>query len=87
MYVPNFNLLGLTVPEKSVTKKFNVLKLERKKNEEIKGRIGSSSLIPVYTIHPSTVHTCTKFQFSRPYSSCEKCDKNFNLKGYGMTES
>ena len=45
--VPSFNLLGLTVPEKSVTKKFNVWKLERKKNEEIKGRINTSSLIPV----------------------------------------
>ena len=29
--VPSFNLLGLTVPEKSVTKNFNVWKLERKK--------------------------------------------------------
>ena len=31
--VPTFNLLSLTVPEKSVTKNFNVWKLERKKNE------------------------------------------------------
>ena len=63
--VPNFNLLGLRVPEKSVTKNFNVWKLERRKNEEIKGWI-CSSLIPVYMIHLSTVHVCTKFQSSRP---------------------
>ena len=45
----------------SVTKKFNVWKLERKKNEEIKRRICSSSLIPVYTIHLQIVHVCNKF--------------------------
>ena len=52
-----------------VTKHFNVIKLERKKNEEIKGRIRSSSLIPVHTIHLPTVHVCTKFQSSMPHSS------------------
>ena len=72
-----FNLLGLTVPEKSVAKNFNVWKLERKKNEEIKGQISSSSLIPLYTIHLPTVHVCTKFKSSRPHSSWEKCDKKF----------
>ena len=36
--------------------------LRERKNEEIKGRIRSSSLIPVYTIHLPTVHVCTKFQ-------------------------
>ena len=33
--VPSFNSVGLTVPEKSVAKFFNVWNLERKKNEEI----------------------------------------------------
>ena len=109
--VTSFNLLGLTVPEKSVTKNFNVWKLERKKNkgrricsrslipvhtvpetsvmknfnvrklerknEEIKGWIRSSSLIPVHTIHLPTVHVCTKFQSSRPHSSWEKYDEKF----------
>ena len=56
----------VSVPEKSVMKNFNVWKLERKKNEEIKGRISSSRLILVYTIHLPTVHVCTKFQSSRP---------------------
>ena len=60
-------------------KNVNVWKLERKKNEEIKGQISSSSLIPVYTIHLPTVHVCTKFQSSMPHSSWEKCDKNFNV--------
>ena len=49
----------------------------RKKNEEIKGRISSSSLISVYTMHLATVHMCTKFQSSRPRSSWEKCDEKF----------
>ena len=72
----NSNLLGLTVPKKS-DEKFQCWKLERKKNEEIKGWIGSSSLIPVYMIHLPTVHVCTKFQSSRPHSSQEKCDEKF----------
>ena len=42
--------------------KFRCWKLERKKNEEIKGWISSSSsLIPVYLIHLPTVNVCTKF--------------------------
>ena len=77
MCVPSFNLLGLTVPEKSVTKYFHVWKLERKKQEEIKGWISSSSLIPVHKIHLPTVHKCTNFQSSRPHSSQEKCDNKF----------
>ena len=59
----------------------------RKKNEEIKGRIGSCSLIPVYTIHLSTVHMYTRFQSSRPPVPQKSVTKNFNLKGNGMTES
>ena len=57
--------------------KFQCRKLERKKNEEIKGWISSSSLIPVYMIHLPTVHICTKFKSSRPQRSWEKCDKIF----------
>ena len=44
---------------------FQWWKLERKKNEQIKGWISSSSLIRVHMIHPPTVHVCTKFQPSR----------------------
>ena len=56
---------------------FQRWKLERKKNEEIKWWISSSSLIPVYMIHLPTVHVWTKFQSSRPYSSWETCDEKF----------
>ena len=56
--------------------KFNVWKLERKKNGEIKRWISSSSLIPVYKNLP-TVHVCDKFQSSRPHSTREKCDEKF----------
>ena len=75
--VTSFKLLGLTVPEESLTKNFHVWKLERKKKWRIKGQISSSSLILVYTIHLYNVHMCTKFQPSRPHSSWEKCDKKF----------
>ena len=61
-----------------MAKNFNVKKLERKKTEEIKGRIGSSSLFPVHTIHLPTVHVCIKFQPSRPHSSGKKFDENFS---------
>ena len=76
MFVWSFNLLGLTVSEKTPTKIFNAWKLERKKNEELKGQI-SSSLILVYMIHPLIVHVFTKFHPSRPHSSWEKCDEKF----------
>ena len=75
--VPIFKLLGLTVPEKSVMKSFKVENWRKRKNEEIKGQISSSNLIPVYMIHLPTVHVCTKFQSSRPHSSWEKCDEKF----------
>ena len=77
MCVPSINLSGLAVSEKSVTKNFNNWRLERKKNEEIKGQISSSSMIPVYMIHLPTVHMWTMVQPSRPYSFWEKCDKEF----------
>ena len=51
------------------------MKIERKKNEETKGQISSSSLIQIHTIHLPTVHVCTRFQPSRPHSSSEKCDE------------
>ena len=51
-------------------------KLERTKDEEMKGRIGSRSLVQVYMIHLPTVHMCTKFQPSRHQSS-EKNNGNF----------
>ena len=86
MSVLSFNLVGLTISEKSVPKNCNVSKLERKKNEEIKGQIGSSSLIPVNMIHLHTVHVCTKFQSSRPHSSWEKCDEKFKSLKIGEKE-
>ena len=58
-------------------KNFKVWKLERKKNEEIKGWISRKSPIPVYTIHQPIVHVCTKFQPFRPHSSWEKSDEKF----------
>ena len=63
--VPSFNLLGLTVHEKSVTKKFNVWKLERKKNEEIKGRIRAAAWFR-YARYSHPLSTCvTSFKNKR----------------------
>ena len=74
--VPSFNLLGFTVPDKNWRKISILENWSNRKMQEIKGQI-CSSLIPLYTIHPPTVHMCYKFQSSRPHSSWEKCDKNF----------
>ena len=79
MCVPSFNLQGITVPEKSVTKNFNVKKLERKKNEEIKGWIWSSSLIPVHKRHLPTVQVCTKFNLQGLTGPEKSVMKNFNV--------
>ena len=65
-----------------IDEKFQCWKLERKKNEEMKEWISSSSLIPVYMIHLHTVHMCTKFQSSRPHNSRVKVTKNFNVKNW-----
>ena len=81
MCVSSFNFIGLTVPEKSATKIFNVWKLERKKTEEIKGQISSSILIPVYMIHLPTVHVYTKFQ-----PSWEECDEKIQYLKIGEKE-
>ena len=64
----------------SVTKTFNAWKLERKKNDKMKGQICSSSLILVYTIDPPIVHVHTKFQPSRTHSSWEMYTWYINLQ-------
>ena len=70
MYVPTFNLLGLIVPEKSVTKIFNVWKLERKKNEKIKGQIRAAAW----------------FQYTRYIHPFSMCVTSFNLPGLTVPE-
>ena len=57
--------------------KFQCWKLGRKKKEEIKTWISSSSLI---LVHDTSAHCPRVYQFfqsSRPHSSREKCDKKF----------
>ena len=68
--VPSFNLLGVTVPEKSVTKNFYVWKLERKKNEKIKGWIRAAAWFwYTWYIHPFSM-----------------CVPSFNLVGLTVPE-
>ena len=42
---PSFSFVGLSVPEKREMKLFDIWKLERKKSEEIKGRISRRCLV------------------------------------------
>ena len=67
-FVPSFNFLCLTVPEKNVTKKVNIWKLERKKNEEIKGHIHKKQQ-PDTSIHNTPTHTHQVYQVSTLYTS------------------
>ena len=69
---------------------FQCLKIGEKEKWRNQGKNKSSSLIPVNTIHPPIVHVYTKFQYSRPHSSWEKCDEIFSferLRNDEMTES
>ena len=87
MFVWSFSRLGLTVSEETLTKYFNVWRLERRKNyKKIKGRISSSSLIPVYTIHPPIVHVCNMNEPSRPHSFWDRCDETFQRLKIGEKE-
>ena len=83
--VPSFNLLGLTIPEKSVRKFFNVWKLEKRKNEKISGQIRAAAWF-WYTRYILPFSTCNKCQPSRPHSSWEKCDEKFSCLKIGEKE-
>ena len=54
--------VGLTVPEKSVAKSFNVWKLEVKKNEEMKGM--NKQQQPDSGIHDTSTHFPHVYQVS-----------------------
>ena len=78
--VPSFNLLGLTVLEKSVTKNFNVRKLERKKNEEIKGWIYAEAAWFRYTRYSCPLSTYVPSLNRLDLTVPEKnVTKNFNV--------
>ena len=59
---PSFNFVCLSVPEKREMNFFDIWKLERQKNEEIKGRISRRSLV-LFHIKQQMIHNiCTKLQ-------------------------
>ena len=58
-----------------------------RKNEEIKRRISSSSLIPVYTIHPPLSMCVLSFNLLGLTVPEKSVTKHFDLEGYGMTEA
>ena len=76
---PSFSFVGLSVPEKREMKLFDIWKLERKKNEEIKGRINRRSLV-LFHIKQQMIHNiCTKLQNSMCNSSWEIFVTNFPI--------
>ena len=76
---PSFSFVGLSVPEKTQMKLFDIWKLERKKNDEIKGRISRGSLV-LFHIKQQMIHNiCTKLQNSMCNSSWEIFVTNFPM--------
>ena len=59
---PSFNFVCLSVPEKRAMKFFDIWKLERKKNEEIKGRISRRNLVLFHMKQQMIHNTCIKLQ-------------------------
>ena len=72
-----FKCLCLSVPETNNTQNFSVWKQERNTNEEVKRLLSTSSPILANTVHPLTVHVCTKL--CRRHISWGMCDENFNV--------
>ena len=76
---PSFSFVCLSVPEKREMKLFEIWKLERKKNEEIMGRISSRSLV-LFHIKQQMIHNiCTNLQNSMCNSSWEIFVTNFPM--------
>ena len=83
---PSFNFVCLSVPEKSEMKFFDIWKLERKKNEEIKGRITRRNLV-LFHIKQQMIHnTCTKLQNPTCNSSWEIFVTNFPMYYIGVRD-
>ena len=81
-----FQLLCLSVPEKREIKLFDIWKLERKKNEEIKGRISRMNL-DLFPIKQQMIHnTCTKLQNPMCNSSWEIFVTNFPMYYTGVRD-
>ena len=81
----SFNFVGLSVPEKR-DDFFYIWKLERKKNEEIKGRISRKSLV-LFHIKQQMIHNiCTKLQNPMCNSSWEIFVTNFPMYYIGVRD-
>ena len=76
---PSFSFVGLSVSEKREMKLFDIWKLDRKKNEEIKGRICRRSLVLCYIKQQMIHNIFTKLQNSLCNSSWEIFVTNFPL--------
>ena len=83
---PSFNFVWLSVSEKRKMKFFYIWKLERKKNEEIKGRISMRNLV-LFHIKQQMIHnTCTKLQNPTYNSSWEIFVTNFPMYYIGVRD-
>ena len=65
---------------------FDIWKLERKKNEEIKGRISRRSLVLFHITQQMIHNICTKLQNHRCNSSWEISDTNFSMYYIGVRD-
>ena len=84
MCVSSLNFVCHSVPEKREMKYFDIRKLERKKNEEIKGRISRRNLV-LFPIKQQMIHNiCTKLQNAMCNSSWEIFVINFPMYYTGV---
>ena len=72
--------LACTVSQKSVTKNFIIQSMERKKIEQIQGRICRRRLVRNPTIQYIIINLHTKYDFSSMHSFTEIFDENFIIQ-------
>ena len=83
---PSLNFAGLSVPDKREMNFFDTWKLERKKNEEIKGGKCRRRLVLFHIIQQMIHNICTKLQNHRFKSSWEIFDTNVLMYYIGVRD-
>ena len=84
---PNMTLLASTVSQKSLTKKFIIQSMERKKIGQIQGRISRRRLVRNPTIQYIIINLDTKYNYCSLHSFTEIFDEQFHHSKYGKKEN
>ena len=79
--------LACTVAQKSVTKKFIIQSMERKKIEQIQERISRRRLVRNPTIQCIIINLHTKYDYSSLHSCAEIFDEKFHHSKDGKKEN